>query len=106
MLSAGTQALLAQVSTNTLTQADSAKPTPQQRQADRRRLMKLLGLSGKELKSLTKEERRTKIKEATDQKIAELKQEKTSGTLTADGQSDLAFLESHGKHAHKSKSNN
>ena len=45
-----------------------------------------------------------KVKEATDQKIAELKQEKTAGTLTADGQSDLAFLETHEKHAHKPKS--
>ena len=106
MLSAGTPALLAQVSTNTPTQADTAKPTPQQRQADRKRLMKLLGLSGKDLKSLTAEERRSKIKEATDQKIAELKQEKTAGTLTADGQSDLAFLESREKHTHKSKSDN
>ncbi|HEY3854373.1 MAG TPA: hypothetical protein VGO67_08285 [Verrucomicrobiae bacterium] len=106
MLSAGTPALLAQVSTNTPTQANSSKPTPEQRKADRARLMKLIGLSGKELKSLSAEERRTKIKEATDQKIAELKQEKTSGTLSADGASDLAFLESHGKHAHKRKSDN
>jgi anti-sigma28 factor (negative regulator of flagellin synthesis) len=106
MLSAGTPALLAQVSTNTPTHADSAKPTPQQRQADRKRQMKLLGLSGKELKSLTAEERRTKIKEATDQKIAELKQEKAGGTLSADGQSDLVFLESREKHAHKARKEN
>src|SRR5579862_2222036 len=86
MLSAGTPALLAQVSPNTpstSTQADNAKPTPQQRQADRRRLMKILGLSGKDLKTLTAEERKTKIKEATEQKIAELKQQKASGTLGA-----------------------
>jgi anti-sigma28 factor (negative regulator of flagellin synthesis) len=106
MLSAGTPALLAQVSTNAPTQTTGAKPTPQQRKADRARLMKLIGLSGKELKSFTPEERRTKIKDATDQKITELKQEKTSGTLSADGQSDLAFLESHQKHAHKRKSDN
>ena len=98
MLSAGTPALLAQVSTNTTAQVDPSKPTPQQRKDDRRRLMKILGLSA--------EDRRTKIKEATDQKIAELKQEKTAGTLSTDGQSDLAFLESHEKHGKKSKSDN
>jgi hypothetical protein len=106
LLSVATPTLVAQVSTNTPGQSESLKPTREQRQADRRKLMKILGLSGKELKGLPADERRTKIKDATDQKIAQLKQEKASGTITAGGEADLAFLESRPKHGkRKAKAN-
>jgi hypothetical protein len=102
MLSAWTPALMAEVSTNSTGQTVTQTPTAQQRQADRRKLMKILGLDAKELKGLTPAERRTKIKDATDQKIALLEQQKADGTITADGQSDLAFLESY-QHRGKAK---
>jgi hypothetical protein len=95
MLSAWTPTLVAEVSTNSTGQTVTQTVTPQQRQADRRKLMKILGLSQQELKGLTPAERRTRIKDATDQKIAQLTQQKADGTITADGQSDLAFLQSH-----------
>ena len=62
-------------------------------------MMKLLGLDSKELKGLTPEERRAKIKEASDQKIAQLQQKKADGTITTEEQSDLAFLEKRSQHA-------
>ena len=52
------------------------------------------------LKGMTPEDRRAKIKDATDQKISLLQQKKADGTITPDEQSDLAFLQSmhhHGK---------
>jgi hypothetical protein len=100
MLSVGTPALLAQVSTNSPGQTQTQNPDTQKRRQDRRKLMQILGFAPKELKGLAPDERRAKIKDATDQKIAELQQEKAAGTITAQGQSDLAFLQSihqHGK---------
>ncbi len=99
LISAGTPALLAQVSTNTPGQNESQTSSLQKRQADRRKLMKILALDPKELKGLTPQERRAKIKEATDQKIVELKQKKAGGTITAEEQSDLAFLEKRAQRA-------
>ena len=107
LFSAGTPALVAQVSTNAPGQNETQNPAPHKRQADRRKMMKLLGLDSKELKGLTPEERRAKIKEASDQKIAQLQQKKADGTITTEEQSDLAFLEKRMEHAGaKSKSDN
>jgi hypothetical protein len=92
---------MAQVSTNAPVQSQTAAS----KQQDRRRLMKILGLTSQELKGLTQEERRSKVKEATNQKIIELQQKQTAGTITADEKSDLAFLESRQKHG-KGKSAN
>jgi hypothetical protein len=99
LLSAGSPALVAQVSTNTTVQTETAKPTPEQRQADRRKLMKILGLTGKDLKGLSPEDRRTRIKDATDQKIAQFQQAKADGTITPEQEADLAFLQKRLKHA-------
>jgi hypothetical protein len=101
MLSIGTPALLAQVSTNSTGQSATQQPDPQQRQQDRRRLYKILELNPKDLKGLSPEERRAKVKDATDQKISQLEQKKTAGTITPEEQSDLTFLESHQKHGKK-----
>ncbi len=106
MLSVGTPALLAQVSTNSTGQTVTQTPTGQERAANRHKLLKLLGLDAKELKALTPEERRTKIKDATDQKIAQLQQQKADGTITADGQSDLAFLQNSLKHGKRKPTTN
>jgi hypothetical protein len=99
LLSVGTPALVAQVSTNSPGQNATQTPNPHKRQLERRKMMKLLGLTAKELKGLTPEDRRAKIKEATDQKIAQLEQKKTDGTITTEEQSDLAFLQKRLEHA-------
>jgi hypothetical protein len=105
MISAWSPALVAQVSTNSTGQTVTQTTTPQQRQLERRKLMKILGFNSKDLKGLTPAERRTKIKDATDQKVALLQQQKADGTITAEGQSDLAFLETH-QHRGKAKTTN
>jgi len=99
LLSVGTPALVAQVSTNSPGQNGTPNPDAHKKQMERRKMMKLLGLTQQELKGLTPEDRRAKIKEATDQKIAELQQKKTDGTITTEEQSDLAFLEKRSQHA-------
>lgn len=98
MLSAWTPALVAQVSTNTTSQTVTQTPTPQQRQLERRKLLKILGLTQQELKGLAPADRRTRIKDATNQKITELQQKVTDGSITAQEQSDLAFLQKSLKH--------
>ena len=93
LLSAGTPALMAQVSTNSPGQNEIQNSNGQKRQLERRKLMQILGLTPKELKGLAPEERRAKIKEATDQKIAQLQQKKADGSITTEEQSNLAFLQ-------------
>ncbi|HUD45683.1 MAG TPA: hypothetical protein VMR33_02580 [Candidatus Baltobacteraceae bacterium] len=93
LLSVGTPALLAQVSTNSPGQNETQTPSPHKRQGGRQKMMKILGLTPQDLKGLTPEERHAKMKEATDQKVTELQQKKADGTITAEEQSDLAFLQ-------------
>jgi hypothetical protein len=100
LLSAGTPALVAQVSTNSPGQNET-QSSKSQKQADRHKLMGILGLDAKELKGLTPQERRAKIKDASDQKITELQQKKTAGTITPQEQSDLAFLQQQQQHRPK-----
>jgi Spy/CpxP family protein refolding chaperone len=99
LLSVGTPALVAQVSTNSPGQNGTPNPDAHKKQMERRKMMKLLGLTQQELKGLTPEERHARIKEATDQKIAQLQQKKADGTITAEEVSDLAFLQKRGEHA-------
>lgn len=55
--------------------------------------MKELGLNPEELKKLPEAERRAKIKEAADKKLAELQKKKTDGTLTDAEKQTLKNLE-------------
>jgi hypothetical protein len=98
LLSVGTQALMAQASTNTPALTQPQKPGAQERQQERRRLLKTLGLTSKELKGLAPADRRAKIKETADQKVSQLQQQKADGSITAEGQSDLAFLQHYLQH--------
>jgi hypothetical protein len=108
MLSAVTPALVAQVSTNTPGQNSTLTPDQRVKQReDRKKVMELLDLSPKELKGLSPEDRRAKIKEAADPKIAALKAKQANGTITADEQADLTLLEKfmhHGHHKAKTES--
>lgn len=97
-------ALVAQ-STNT-PESSQTQPSTANRRADRRELLRILGLNPQDLKSMTPEDRRAKIKEATQQKLSELKQEKDAGTITDQGQQDLTFLETHMHHHKPVTSNN
>jgi hypothetical protein len=98
LVSAGTPALLAQVSTNSPGQTAPQSPGTQQKHEQRRELMRILGMNPKDLKGMAPADRRAKIKEAADQKVAELQQQKTAGTITAEGQTDLAFLQNYLQH--------
>jgi hypothetical protein len=95
LLSVGAPALVAQVSTNSPGQTQTQNSTGQQKQQQRRQLLKILGLNPKELKGMTPEERRTTIKSNADQKVAQLQQQKADGSITPQGQSDLAFLQNY-----------
>lgn len=55
--------------------------------------IKELGLNAEELKKLPENERRAKIKEATDKKIAELQKKKTDGSITDSEKEVLQKLE-------------
>jgi uncharacterized protein (DUF305 family) len=98
-------ALVAQ-STNAPSTLQNQTPTADRR-ANRKELLRILGLDAQDLKSMTPEDRRAKIKDATAQKLSELKQEKDAGTITDQGQKDLAFLQAHmGHHAKAAASAN
>ncbi|HEX3720578.1 MAG TPA: hypothetical protein VH595_21715 [Verrucomicrobiae bacterium] len=105
MLSIVTPALMAQVSTNTPGQNTTQNPDLRaQRREEHRKVMELLGLNQKDLKALSPEDRRAKIKEAADPKIAALEQKKADGTITAEEQSDLTLLQKAVHHGKKAKS--
>lgn len=105
MISAVTPALMAQVSTNSPGQNTTQNPDLRaQRREEHRKVMALLGLSPKDLKGLSPEDRRAKIKDAADPKIAALEQKKADGTITAEEQSDLTLLQRLVHHGHKAKS--
>jgi hypothetical protein len=106
MLSAVTPALMAQVSTNSPGQSSTLTPDQRVKQReDRKKVLELLALNPKDLKGLTPEDRRAKIKAAADPKIAALKLKKDNGTITADEQADLTLLQNFLHHGgHKTKS--
>lgn len=93
-----TPGLIAQT-TNT-TGGDTTEQHQQMRQ-NRQELLRILGLSREELKDLSPEDRRTKIKDATKAKLSELKAKKDDGTITPEEQKDLDFLKSHAGHKGK-----
>jgi hypothetical protein len=125
LLASAASTAVAQVSTNTPppnggTQTNNLhNMTPQERKAylqshpelakqlkQRHELMRILGLNPKDLKELTPAERREKIKEAAEAKLADLKQKKESGTLTSQEQTDLELLRNFLNHGHaKPKTN-
>jgi len=83
---------------STTASTNSAPATPGEKHhgansEQRKAIMKLLGLNPADLKSLTPEERKDKVKEAADKYIASMKAKKASGTLTAEQQSDLDKVE-------------
>jgi hypothetical protein len=47
-----------------------------------KKMAKELGLDPEELKKLSEEERRTKVKEAADKKLTELQKKQTDGSIT------------------------
>jgi hypothetical protein len=104
LLSAGVPALMADASTNSPGQTVTQTPNAQSRQADRRKLMKILGLTSKDLKGLTPEDRRAKVKDATNQKISQLQVKVADGSISTEEQSDLAFLQQSLQHGKSKKS--
>ncbi|HEY3913764.1 MAG TPA: hypothetical protein VGN61_04685 [Verrucomicrobiae bacterium] len=111
MLSTVTPALMAQVSTNvtgtTINEqqnSDQNSDAQAKRRQDRRKAMELIGLNPKDLKGMSPEDRRAKIKTAAEPKITALEQKKTNGTITADEQADLTLLKKLVHPGHKAKS--
>jgi hypothetical protein len=97
LLVLGAQSLFAQTTTPTTpgtsdTPAAHSGQTADQRKA-RQELMKILGLDPKELKGLSREDRAAKVKEAAKKYVADMKEKKAAGTLTADEKTDLAKVE-------------
>ena len=94
------QSLLAQS-----TATNSVPGTPGTHQGDRRErmehLLKALDLTHADLKGLTPEERQTKLKERAEKVVADLKAKQTAGTLGAEGQKRLTFVENFLAHAGK-----
>ena len=80
----------------------AVKRSPEQR-ANTARFMQIIGLTRADLKGLTPEERRARIKDAGQKKLAELKQKQTDGTITDQDKSDLALLQKRMNHAVKPK---
>jgi hypothetical protein len=102
---------MAQVSTNVTGTVINEQPNNGQdsdaqakRRQDRRKAMELIGLNPKDLKGLSPEDRRAKIKAAADPKIAALQEKKAAGTITADEQADLTLLQKLVHPGHKPKS--
>jgi hypothetical protein len=107
LLAISSSALLADTATNSLPnsgQNTTKSPDAAKKAAERRQLLAILGISRADLKGLTPEDRKAKIKEAADKKMAELEQKQTAGSLTAKEQSDLDLLKKFEHHAHAKKS--
>jgi len=73
------------------------------RRAENQRVMQIVGLSRADLRSLTPQERREKLRTAIEAKVAELKQKQTEGSISPQEKSDLVLLE---KRAHHGKGKN
>ena len=95
--------LLAQDTTNTPPNA-AQTPDAAKKGAQMRQILAILGMDRKDLKGLAPEDRRAKIKDAADKKIAELQQKKADGTLTDKEQSNLALLQKFEQHGKAKKS--
>jgi hypothetical protein len=85
---------MAQSDTTSTNSAPSSSTTPKTHKAamspeQRKEFMKLIGLTGADLKGLSREDRTAKIKEAAGKTIDELKAKQASGTITAQEQTDL-----------------
>ena len=95
LLAAWPSALLAQNSTNSTPNAGQGAaqtPSAAERREQLHEVMGILGINGKDLKGLSRQERRAKIRSAAERKIAELNQKKAAGTLTGKEQGDLDLL--------------
>ena len=100
LLVVGAQSLQAQSTSTTTNSTPSVTPgdkhqgaTPEQRKERMAHLLKALDLTQADLKSLSPEERHAKIKETAEKVVSDLKAKQTAGTLTAEGQKRLDFLE-------------
>ncbi len=79
------------------------------RRAENQRVMEIVGLNRAELRGLTPEERREKMRTAIEAKITELKQKESNGSISPLEKSDLTLLEKrvhHGKGKKKEKQGN
>jgi len=95
MLAASPSAVLAQDSTNTAPNAAQGAvqtPSAAERKAELHDVLAILGITRKDLKPLTREERREKINAAAKNMITALDQKLAAGTLTPKEQSDLSVL--------------
>ena len=107
LLAIGSSALLADSATNstansaqTVTPSAPAKASDTEKKTqERRRFMALLGVGKGELKGLSPEDRKTKIKSLADKKISELEAKQTAGSITDKEQSDLSLLKKFEKRA-------
>jgi hypothetical protein len=88
--------LMAQ-STNNASTTDSQA----QHKQDRQELLRIVGLTRADLKDLSPEDRKAKVKEAVETKVSELKKLKADGPITPAQEQDLAFLQSHAGHHKK-----
>jgi hypothetical protein len=102
LLIIGAQSVMAQTaSTTTSTNAPSVTPGTKHHGAnpeERKAMMKLLGLAPADLKGLSPEDRKAKIKEAADKYIASMKAKQANGTLTDEQQADLEKVEKFAAH--------
>src|ERR1700761_7173622 len=64
-----------------------------ERRAENQRVMQIIGLNRAELRGLSPEDRREKMRTAIEAKISELKQKETNGSLSPQEKTDLAVLE-------------
>ena len=112
LLVAGSSSLLAD-GTNTTSQTDGQTTaqklrdmTPAERKAyiadhpelarkmqERKAVMERMGIDHKELRGLSPEDRRAKVTEAAENTVKELEAKKASGTLTAQDQTDLTYIQ-------------
>ncbi|MEO6036240.1 MAG: hypothetical protein ABIQ35_13370 [Verrucomicrobiota bacterium] len=65
----------------------------EKRGEEMKKLMKELGLDQAELQKLPPEERRTKLKQAVDKKMAELEKKKAAGTLSDSDKETMRLIE-------------
>lgn len=89
---------MADSSTNSTSQTQVQTPgqkhkdlTPEQRK-ERKAAYERMGLTRKDLKDLSPDDRKAKIKEAADKTVAELEQKKAAGSLTEQEQADLNYI--------------
>jgi hypothetical protein len=104
LLIVGSQSLQAQSTTTNSTPSITPGEkhqgaTPEERKERMEHLLKALDLNPADIKSLSREDRQAKIKETAEKVVSDLKAKKTAGTLTAEGQKRLDFIEKYLAHA-------